>query len=1563
MRSLLILYSLICPVKAQAATAVMEGIPATKYTIFVDTGNARVTMGTTTYKGGISNVALYISSNVVIGTSTVNNGCVFYASGSATCLSFAGDGSALTGISVPSAEGNTYTSSKTFTSNVLGKSSITANAFFGDGSHLTGLSSAEGNTFTSSKTFTSDVLIKGQLTVVSTAAIQGNAFSVGGSSFSISGGSATVAYRMTAGSFSGDGSALTNLPASGETNTFTSSKTFTKDVLIATPAKLSASSATFVYGITASTGIFSSTLTVQGDAFSVGTTTLTVKNGFVGIGIATPLERLNIAGTSMLLDAQSFGTGATLNINAVSNGNPAIALKAGGVTKGLFFWDATKSSNTLNSTGTTQKGIIIGADDSVTINPYLIVSGTITTLSSITVVGTITTLSSITASGSITAPSFFGNGANLTGIPSTNSIVGVYVLKAGDTMTGQLTNTSTITVQGDSFSVGGSSFTISGGSATVAYLMTAAAFSGDGSALTNLPSTGETNTFTSSKTFNSSVLIKSSETINGQLTVTSSITIVSPLSNAYSFIVTTSAARDIHHFNITNAGRVGIGTKIPQDILEVNGNILLSSATTGRLLGIATAVSPTVGSTLTIRAGLGVSNPGGALILAAGNGSTGSPSAGGEDGGPATLSAGNATDGTGGEVRINAGNGVTGANSSGIAGNVKISAGSAVSADLVGGSVFVYPGIGISSGAVVLAHDASKQLGRVGIGTSGPATLLHMSSGTFTCDGNVSPCITANSSITASAFFGDGSHLGGLSSAEGNTFTSSKTFTTSIALAADNGFVGIGTRGPNSELEVNGSIAMTGGADRTISITSVTNNGNNLTVSAGDADATGNGGDLILTSGDTQDATGTSGNIYLYSADATTDGSVIIGHTGAAIRGRTAIGCATPVNSLDINRSVGIGSYACATSILPTNSLGVSGRIGAGTALPATVIDVTGNFQVGIGVRKSTFTNSADLVMASGSSVTLAGSNGFLTGASSITTTGGLFGASALITGTATVRGDLLISSPGKLSASSATLTYGITASTGIFSSTLTVQGNAFSVGTSSFSVAGGSVTVAYRLTAGSFVGDGSALTGIPSTNSIVGIYVLKAGDSMTGPLQTSSTITVQGNSFSVGTSSFSIGGGSATVAYRMTAGSFSGDGSALTNLPASESNTFTSSKTFTKDVLIASPAKLSASSATLTYGITASTGIFSSTLTVQGDAFSVGTTSLTVKNGNVGIGIVTPLEKLNIAGSSMLLDAQSLGTGATLNINSVSNGNPSVVFKAGGVIKGFAFWDFAASSTTINSTGSSGKGITIGSDDTVTIDPTLTVKGNTFSVGTSSFTVAGGSATVAYRLTAGSFVGDGSLLTGISATEGNTYTSSKTFTSTVTVGYAVTSTTMNYGSVWMNGQTIVASTSVVKVNEVQFTNLDQGYDHYVIFRATMDATGPIGIRFGASGGTAHSSVNKSYCLTNGDGTGGTASTFAAFFTPNGEPFNGIPFRFDIYFSGYKTPGGTNYIVGHQHGGYLGPFGAADICEENGAFTFSNTNPQTSFSILYPCEGACSTTKFSGTIEVIATMPRVKPLF
>lgn len=75
-------------------------------------------------------------------------------------------------------------------------SSITASAFFGDGSHLTGI--ATPSPWVSSGGVTSLTLPSNNVLIASTLTVQGGSFSVGKSSFVVSGGSVTVANQLNA---------------------------------------------------------------------------------------------------------------------------------------------------------------------------------------------------------------------------------------------------------------------------------------------------------------------------------------------------------------------------------------------------------------------------------------------------------------------------------------------------------------------------------------------------------------------------------------------------------------------------------------------------------------------------------------------------------------------------------------------------------------------------------------------------------------------------------------------------------------------------------------------------------------------------------------------------------------------------------------------------------------------------------------------------------------------------------------------------------------------------------------------------------------------------------------------------------------------------------------------------------------------------------------------------------------------------------------------------------------------------------------------------------------------
>lgn len=78
------------PVNLYAAKSIMEGIPASSNSLFVSTQNARLIVSATSYDGGLSNVGLYVSSNVVISDSRFSNKCILYSTGSLNCLNVGG---------------------------------------------------------------------------------------------------------------------------------------------------------------------------------------------------------------------------------------------------------------------------------------------------------------------------------------------------------------------------------------------------------------------------------------------------------------------------------------------------------------------------------------------------------------------------------------------------------------------------------------------------------------------------------------------------------------------------------------------------------------------------------------------------------------------------------------------------------------------------------------------------------------------------------------------------------------------------------------------------------------------------------------------------------------------------------------------------------------------------------------------------------------------------------------------------------------------------------------------------------------------------------------------------------------------------------------------------------------------------------------------------------------------------------------------------------------------------------------------------------------------------------
>lgn len=112
--------------------------------------------------------------------------------------------------------------------------------------------------------------------------------------------------------------------------------------------------------------------------------------------------------------------------------------------------------------------------------------------------------------------------------------------------------------------------------------------------------------------------------------------------------------------------------------------------------------------------------------------------------------------------------------------------------------------------------------------------------------------------------------------------------------------LGIGTS-PSYELEINGNLYFSKGADRTIAIETATAGGDTLTIRAGHA-GDGDGGDLKLAGGDEAKG-GAGGNVYLYGGageSAPDDGNVVLAHTGAETRGNVGIKTNQPAYDLDI---------------------------------------------------------------------------------------------------------------------------------------------------------------------------------------------------------------------------------------------------------------------------------------------------------------------------------------------------------------------------------------------------------------------------------------------------------------------------------------------------------------------------------------------------------------------------------------------------------------------------------------------------------------------------------------
>lgn len=515
MKSLALLFLLSSP--AFAARAIMEQTAASNNTIFVDTANVRVGISTNTPQTTLDVGGNAQFGNTFKSTFTANPGAGNYA------LQLS------SGVQISSG----------------GIISLTSGGaiVFSDGTSINSKTSAESNTFTSSKTFTN------------------GSFSIAGSTFSVAGGSVT-AQKISVSSLNVTGTGYSVNIASGVS---IGGELFLKQLRFSDGTIMTSSpSATSGVFVAKAGDTMTGALTISenlGTPFIVNTATLVITSGRVGIGLTNPSYLLHgvsaNANEARAYMNQTGGTDIAMGAGTTASvlgtvGSYPLAFITVNSERARFDTGGNLGLNTSSPTGLLDVNgyaVFRGSVSIPTISSSMTVQGNAFSVggSSFTVAG-----GSATIAYQMTATKFSGSGAALTGLPSTSSIVGVYVATSGATMSGALTITGTS--------------------------VTANALFGDGSHLTGITGTGEINTYSSSKTFNLGVLIATGTFSVGNSTLT-----------------------------VYNA-RVGVGTTNPDSLLEVAGAVHISA----NGLNIGSGVIGThqlyvgSGSNLTVAAGGGV---------------------------------------------------------------------------------------------------------------------------------------------------------------------------------------------------------------------------------------------------------------------------------------------------------------------------------------------------------------------------------------------------------------------------------------------------------------------------------------------------------------------------------------------------------------------------------------------------------------------------------------------------------------------------------------------------------------------------------------------------------------------------------------------------------------------------------------------------------------------------------------------------------------------------------------------------------------------------------------------
>ena len=1356
---------------------------------------------------------------------------------------------------------------------------VTATGFSGDGSGLTNIPSSSVTVDSSSITDNSITQndLATNITINTTGTISANEISNTSNTFIVdNSGSMTVNTLSTTGSLTVSG----NLNVSGNVNTdtLTVNNAFTlpsTDGTLDQVMKTDGSgNVTWQLNTSISESNTNVTVSDTGDGIVTltedGTETVRITGLNVGIGTTTPSTRLVVIGTVTATGFSGDGSGL-INIPSSSVSVDSTSIVNNSITQNDLSTDIT-----INTTGTisateisnTSNTFVVDNSGSMTVTT-LNTTGSITVGGNLEVLGELST-GTITVSNAFTLPSVDGtsgqvmktNGSGNVSWSTNSSIselnTNVTVSDTGDgIVTFTEDGTETVRITGLNVGIG---TTTPSTKLVVVGTVTATGFSGDGSGLTNIPS--------------SSVTVDSSSITDGSITqndLATNITI-----NTTGTISANEISNTSNTFIVDNVGSMTVstlnttGSLTVSNDLTVDTNTLFVDSTTNNV-GIGTLTPSTklvVVGTATVTGNLDV---------------TGVVNTG-------TLTVNNAftlpsIDGTSDQVLKTDGSG-----------NVSWSSNAAISE--LNTNVTVSDS---GDGIVTITEDGTETVRitglNVGIGTTTPSTklvvigtvtatgfsgdgsgLTNIPSSSVTVDSssivdnsittndlatnitiNTTGTISANEiSNTSNTFIVDNS--GSMTVSTLNT-TGSLTVSNDLTVDTNTLFVdsatnnvGIGTATPSTKLVVVGTITVTGDLDVSGNVNTGTLTVNNaFTLPSTD----GSSGQVMKTDG--------SGNVTWQSNASISElnTNVTVSDSGDGNITFTEDGTET-VRITGLN--VGIGTITPSTKLVVIGTVTATGFSGDGSGLtniPSSSVTVdSSNITDGSITQNDLATNITINTTGTISANEISNaSNTFI-----VDNSGSMTVTTINTTGSATITNDLTVDTD-TLFVDSTTNNVGIGTITP--STKLVVVGTATITG----NLNTGTLTVNNAFTLPSTDGtsdqvmrtDGSGNVTWSTNSSIselnTNVTASDTGDGIiTFTEDGTETVRITGLNVGIGTNTPST---KLAVIGTVTATGFSGDGSGLTNIPSSsvtvDSSSITDNSITTQDlstdITINTTGTISATEISNTSNtfvvdnsgsMTVTTLNTTGSLTISND-LTVDTNTLFVDSitNNVGIGTLTPSTKLVVDGT--LTVTGNLNTG-TITVNNAFT-LPSTDGTSGQVMKTDGLGNVSWSSDSTISEGNTDITVSDSGDGIITLteDGTETVRITGLNVGIGT-TTPSTKLVVVGTVTATGFSGDGSGLTNIPS-------SSLTVDSTSIVNNSITSQDLATNITINTTGTISANEISNRSNTFIVDNIGSMTVTTLNTTGSLTVSGNLNVSGNVNSGTL--TVNNAFTLPSTDGTNG----------------------------------------------------------------------------------------------------------